>query len=145
MTSTPSTSINTFAANFFNMRENHDWVDDKLERRYGTTQYNLAIQDYMNTMEPLDIFNNVNYDNDYVTYTTPFFGEAYYNCDLDNEFEIEDEDNRMDTDYDDEDTDDNEFELEPRNLIMEFDEAEIEQGMYINYDNNVYIGSYKYF
>jgi hypothetical protein len=123
------------------MRENHDWVDNKLERRYGTTQYNLAIQDYMNTMEPFDIFDNVNNDNDYVTYTTPFFGEAYYNCDLDNEFEIEEEDNRMDVDEEYEE----EFELEPRNLMTEFDEVEIEQGMYINYDDNVYIGSYKYF
>ena len=133
MTSTP---IN----HFVNMRENHDWVDDKLERRYGTTQYNLAMQDYINGMEPYDIFENVNYDNDYVTYTTPFFGEAYYNidCDIDCEIEQGYNSNLMDI------HDENEFELDPRNLITEFDESET-QGMYINYDDNVYIGPYKYF
>ena len=141
--------VNTF---LFNMHENHDWVDNKLERRYGTTQYNRAIQDYITTMEPLDIFANINYMNDYVTYATPFFGEEYYNCDLDNEFEIEDNRNQMDFEEEEDDNqidieeeDDDEVELDPRELIMEFDEAEFEQGMYINYDDNVYVGSYKYF
>ena len=76
-----------------------------------------------------------------------------YNCDLDNEFEIEDNRNQMDFEEEEEDDnqidieeeDDDEVELDPRELIMEFDEAEFEQGMYINYDDNVYVGSYKYF
>ena len=144
---------------FFNMRENYDWVDNKLERHYGTTQYNLAVQEYMDTEQSsFDIFDNINHDNDYVTYTTPFFGEAYYNYNY-NDVDIEDIENNnimnivvdeeneeeevyqaqeMDVGQDEEEN----IELEPRNLTMEFDEAEIE-GMYINYDDNAYFGYYK--
>ena len=125
-------NVHRFNSNFFNMRENHDWVDNKLERRYGTTQYNLAIQDYINNMEPFDIFDNINYDNDYITYRTPFFGEAYYEDSTDNEFAIED--NIMDND---------EEYIKPRSLIMEFDKAEIEyQNMDIQYDNIYFQNNY---
>ena len=60
------------------MRENHDWVYNSLEHRYGTTQYNAAVQEYMNTMEPycLDVVPPEAND-EYVSYTTPFFGLTY--------------------------------------------------------------------
>ena len=58
------------------MRENYDWVDDSLERRYGTTQYNSAFQEYINMMEPLNV-GELLVNDGYVSYTTPFFGLSY--------------------------------------------------------------------
>jgi hypothetical protein len=74
--------MSTFTIDYFidrvgiDMRENHDWVDNSLERRWGTTQYNAAFQEYLDTMEPLSL-NDLLVDEGYVSYSTPFFGLAY--------------------------------------------------------------------
>ena len=109
-----------------NMRENYDWVDDKLEMRYGTTQYNIIMNDYINTMSPLEPFNDL-MNNTYVTYNTPFFGQVYLNTD--NEMEIEDEDTRMNVEIEEptqihiiymDETEDDEYQL-PMNVSMILD------------------------
>jgi hypothetical protein len=127
-----------------NMRENHDWVDNKLERRYGSDQYNLAVQEYINTMEPFDIFDNIDSDNDYITYRTPFFGEAYYNYSVENELLIEDYDNyRKDAVY----NKNNEEEYMDQYPFVDQYGTKC-QNTDIYYDNNMYVGSYyqtKYF